>query len=179
MWNFATILRDSGVSYTEYVAQLSYLLFLKMESERESIGESSKIPASCKWERLIRLDGLELESAYNAALAQLSESVGYDMRTNMNLSLVTSPLSAEHLREFESCFCLGAMENRKESERFRSFGIEEIKQRDKMNLDIFWIKDESLEDLENLPSPKDLSEEICISLKNALKEMSRIEEELN
>nr|WP_289181132.1 type I restriction-modification system subunit M N-terminal domain-containing protein [Helicobacter japonicus] len=35
VWNFATILRDSGVSYTEYVAQLSYLLFLKMESERK------------------------------------------------------------------------------------------------------------------------------------------------
>lgn len=94
--------------------------------------------------------------------------------TNMNLSLVTSPLSAEHLREFESCFCVGAMENRKESERFRSFGIGEIKQRDKMNLDIFWIKDESLEDLENLPSPKDLSEEICISLKNALKEIEQL-----
>lgn len=76
VWNFATILRDSGVSYTEYVAQLSYLLFLKMESERESIGESSKIPTSCKWERLIRLDGLELESAYNAALAQLAKSEG-------------------------------------------------------------------------------------------------------
>ncbi|WP_334089497.1 DUF2339 domain-containing protein [Helicobacter typhlonius] len=76
VWNFATILRDSGVSYTEYVAQLSYLLFLKMESERESIGESSKIPTSCKWERLIRLDGLELESAYNAALVQLAKSEG-------------------------------------------------------------------------------------------------------
>lgn len=76
VWNFATILRDSGVSYTEYVAQLSYLLFLKMESERESIGESSKIPANCKWERLINLDGLELESAYNAALAQLAKSEG-------------------------------------------------------------------------------------------------------
>lgn len=76
VWNFATILRDSGVSYTEYVAQLSYLLFLKMESERESIGESSKIPANCKWERLINLDGLELESAYDAALAQLAKSEG-------------------------------------------------------------------------------------------------------
>ncbi|WP_301008382.1 N-6 DNA methylase, partial [Helicobacter sp. UBA3407] len=98
----------------------------------------------------------------------------YDMRTNMNLSLVTSPLSAEHLREFESCFCVGAMENRKESERFRLFGIGEIKKRDKMNLDIFWLKDESLEDLENLPSPKELSEEICISLKNALREIEQL-----
>ncbi len=103
----------------------------------------------------------------------------YDMRTNMNLSLVTSPLSAEHLREFESCFCVGAMENRKESERFRSFGIGEIKQRDKMNLDIFWLKDESLEDLENLPSPKELMKEIRAGLNLVLKEMSQLEGELN
>ena len=98
----------------------------------------------------------------------------YDMRTNMNLSLVTSPLSAEHLRKFEASFCVGAMENRKESERFRAFDMGEIQKRDKMNLDIFWLKDESLEDLENLPSPKELSEEICISLKNALKEMEQL-----
>lgn len=43
-----------------------------------------------------------------------------------------------------------------------------------MNLDIFWLKDESLEDLENLPSPEELSKEICISLKNALKEMEQL-----
>ena len=39
VWNYATILRDSGVSYTDYVSQLSYLLFLKIESEFASIGK--------------------------------------------------------------------------------------------------------------------------------------------
>lgn len=71
------------------------------------------------------------------------------------------------------------MENRKESERFRSFGIGEIKKRDKMNLDIFWLKDESLEDLENLPSPKELMKEIRAGLNLVLKEMSQLEGELN
>lgn len=66
------------------------------------------------------------------------------------------------------------MENRKESERFRAFNMSEIQKRDKMNLDIFWLKDESLEDLENLPSPKELSEEICKNLKAALKEMEQL-----
>ena len=47
-----------------------------MENEREEIGEHSRIPESCKWNRLIRLDGIELETAYNSALAQLSESDG-------------------------------------------------------------------------------------------------------
>ncbi|MCX2683401.1 N-6 DNA methylase [Campylobacter sp. MIT 21-1685] len=95
----------------------------------------------------------------------------YDMRTNFNLSLVSNPLSKEHLRDFEACFCVGAIEKRKESERFSTFDIGEIKRRDKMNLDIFWLKDESLEDLENLPSPKDLSCQISTHLKGALKEV--------
>ncbi len=463
VWNFATILRDSGVSYTDYVAQISYLLFLKMENEREEIGEHSRIPESCKWNRLIRLDGLELETAYNSALAQLSESDGvigliyksaqnkikepanlkklfvminsetwlglkvdvkgaiyegllaknatetkagagqyftprvpihsivslmdlkpdmeicdpacgtggfllrayevmraqtkdreeirklkserlygkeitplvasmcamnlylhgiggddgiievgdslsergnrrfdrvltnppfgkksaakilaengkvktqkeeynredffattsnkqlnflqhimnilknggkaavvlpdnvlfeagagekvrkrlledfnlhtilrlptgifyaqgvkanvlffdkvasekdatskvwvYDMRTNMNLSLVSNPLSEEHLKDFENCYKVGAIEARQESERFRAFSIVEIQKRDKTNLDIFWLKDESLEDVENLPRPEVLVSEICSHLESALREMRRL-----
>lgn len=464
VWNFATILRDSGVSYTDYVAQISYLLFLKMENERENIGEHSKIPENCKWERLMRMDGLELESAYNSALAQLSESDGvigliykgaqnkikepanlkklfvlinsetwlglkvdvkgaiyegllaknatetkagagqyftprvlircivelmnphysmeicdpacgtggfllsayevmkkqtndkeelrklrnerlygkeitplvasmcamnlylhgiggdegiievgdslnergnrrfdmvltnppfgkksatkilaengkvktqkeeynredffattsnkqlnflqhimnilknggkaavvlpdnvlfeagagekvrkrlledfnlhtilrlptgifyaqgvkanvlffdkvavsegfstqkvwvYDMRTNMNLSLVSNPLSVEHLKDFENCYHKGAIESREESERFRAFSIAEIQKKDKTNLDIFWLKDENLEDVENLPSPEALTEEIYYHLESALREIRRL-----
>ena len=134
-------------------------------------------------DKLLSLAGFELKDFKDCALGDSTPNAARNFAirefdnfnlTNMNLSLVTSPLSAEHLREFEASFCVGAMENRKENERFRSFGIGEIKQRDKMNLDIFWLKDESLEDLENLPSPKELSEEICISLKNALKEIEQL-----
>ena len=71
-------MRDSGVSYTDYVAQLSYLLFLKMESEIASVNPSavSMIPKQYRWEVLKRLDGLELESAYSKALAELSKQGG-------------------------------------------------------------------------------------------------------
>lgn len=78
VWDYANILRDSGVSYTDYVAQLSYLLFLKMESEIASVNPSavSMIPSEYRWEVLKRLDGLELESAYSKALAELSKQGG-------------------------------------------------------------------------------------------------------
>lgn len=78
VWDYANILRDSGVSYTDYVAQLSYLLFLKMESEIASVNPSavSMIPSEYRWEVLKRLDGLELESVYSKALAELSKQGG-------------------------------------------------------------------------------------------------------
>lgn len=76
VWNFATILRDSGVSYTDYVAQLSYLLFLKMDSERQEFAKDSKIPKLCSWSHLKNLDGIELENAYNNALNTLSKNSG-------------------------------------------------------------------------------------------------------
>lgn len=72
VWDYANILRDSGVSYTDYVAQLNYLLFLKMESEIASVnpGATSLIPAEFRWEILKKLDGLELESVYSMALSE-------------------------------------------------------------------------------------------------------------
>lgn len=77
VWNYATILRDSGVSYTDYVAQLSYLLFLKMESELASIGKyNSKIPKEYSWDRIKSLDGAELEKVYSKALSELSKVGG-------------------------------------------------------------------------------------------------------
>ena len=57
VWGYANILRDSGVSYTDYVAQLSYLLFLKMEDEIASINPNanSMIPAEFRWGILVNV----------------------------------------------------------------------------------------------------------------------------
>ena len=67
---------------------------------------------------------------------------------------------------------------RKESDRFKSFTYDELIQRDKVSLDIFWLKDESLEDSENLPSPEVLAQEIVENLGLALSEFQSIVEEL-
>jgi type I restriction enzyme M protein len=67
---------------------------------------------------------------------------------------------------------------RQESERFRAFSYDEIMGRDKVSLDIFWLKDEFLEETENLPDPDVLAEEIVASLQAALLQFENIVEEL-
>lgn len=63
---------------------------------------------------------------------------------------------------------------REETERFKKFSYDEIITRDKTNLDITWIKDESLESLENLPEPKVLADEIISNLEDALNDFKSI-----
>ncbi|MGH2639593.1 MAG: SAM-dependent DNA methyltransferase, partial [Rhabdochlamydiaceae bacterium] len=67
----------------------------------------------------------------------------------------------------------------KESERFKSFAYEDLVKRDKANLDIFWLKDESLEDSENLPLPEIIAKEIAENLEAALTQFTSICQELD
>jgi type I restriction enzyme M protein len=67
---------------------------------------------------------------------------------------------------------------RKESERFKSFTYEELSKRDKLNLDIFWLKDESLEDSANLPDPDVIAQEIVEDLQAALAQFAEIANDL-
>lgn len=93
----------------------------------------------------------------------------YDLRTNMDFSLVSNPLQSVHLQDFEESFKAGDFSKRKENERFKCFKIEEILKRDKINLDIFWLKEQNLESSENLPSVNELTRQICANLKEAIK----------
>jgi type I restriction enzyme M protein len=109
----------------------------------------------------------------------------YDFRTNQNFTLKQNPLSREHLDEFVACF---KPENRHQRTatwsqenpdgRWRAFGCEELVARDKVNLDIFWLRDESLEDTANLPDPDVLAWEIVEDLQAALEQFSEIAEDL-
>lgn len=92
----------------------------------------------------------------------------YDLRTNMNFSLVTNSLGDKDLADFVKCYNAEDISKRQESERFKKFEYDEIIKRDKTNLDISWIKDESLESLENLPEPQILASEIVGNLQTAL-----------
>ena len=65
-----------------------------------------------------------------------------------------------------------------ETARFRRFTYDELTQRDKANLDIFWLRDESLEDSENLPPPDVIAEEIMEDLRAALEHMEEIAADL-
>jgi len=102
----------------------------------------------------------------------------YDLRTNIHFTLKTNTLRYEDLEDFIKCYNPENRHERTETERFKAFRYEEIMKRDKTNLDIFWLKDNSLGDSENLPDPKLLALEIAEDLESALDEFKRIYEEL-
>jgi type I restriction enzyme M protein len=92
----------------------------------------------------------------------------YDLRTNKHFTLKTKPLRSEDLREFVEAYNPANRHKRKESDRFRYFDYKDLIARDKASLDIFWLKDDSLDDLENLPAPDVLAQEIIDHLEAAL-----------
>jgi type I restriction enzyme M protein len=77
LWNYCNVLRDDGVSYGDYVEQLTYLLFLKMTDEQErEFGKTSVIPAEYNWSSLRGMEGDELETHYRKILAELGKGSG-------------------------------------------------------------------------------------------------------
>ena len=102
----------------------------------------------------------------------------YDLRTNMNFTLKTRPMRYEDLHDFIKCYSPENRFDRKESERFRAFTYDELLRRDKVSLDIFWLKDESLEDPEKLPAPDILARDIAENLESALDQFSSIYHDL-
>jgi len=78
LWNYCNILRDDGLSYGDYVEQLTFLLFLKMadEQSRPPFKKASPIPKSVDWQSLMRLDGDELETHYRHVLESLGKQKG-------------------------------------------------------------------------------------------------------
>jgi type I restriction enzyme M protein len=103
----------------------------------------------------------------------------YDFRTNQNFTLRTNPLRREHLEDFVQCFNPANRHQRKETERFRKFSYDELIKRDKVNLDIFWLRDESLESSEHLPSPDVLAKSIIEDLTAALEQFKAIAGDLD
>ena len=102
----------------------------------------------------------------------------YDLRTNMHFTLKKNPLRYQHLEDFIEAFKPQNRRDRVESERFKRFGYEELIQRDKLSLDLTWLRDESLENMENLPPPDVIAHEIVEDLEAALSEFAAIAESL-
>ena len=98
----------------------------------------------------------------------------YDLRTNMHFTLKTKTLRSEDLAEFVESYRPADRSKRVESERFRRFSYDELMARDKANLDITWLRDESLEDSSNLPAPGVLAAEIVEELEAALAQFAEL-----
>lgn len=102
----------------------------------------------------------------------------YDLRTNMHFTQKTKSLQRSDLDDFVACYKPENRHRRKESERWRPFDYDELMKRDKANLDIFWLKDKSLEDSDDLPEPDVLAQEIADDLQTALEQFTAIAEKL-
>ena len=74
VWKLADVLAGQGVGFTDYITQLTYILFLKMDDEKESMGLKSAIPEDCKWSNLVGLSGTDLVDKYEEILSELSNS---------------------------------------------------------------------------------------------------------
>jgi len=102
----------------------------------------------------------------------------YDLRTNKHFTLKTSTLRYEDLADFTECYNQENRHSRQETERFRAFSYNELMQRDKVSLDIFWLRDESLDDASSLPAPDILAGEITDNLEAALEQFAAIHQDL-
>ena len=71
LWNLCNVLRDDGITYHQYVTELTYILFLKMAKET---GTEDKIPEKYRWDRLAEKDGLALKKFYEELLRELGEN---------------------------------------------------------------------------------------------------------
>ncbi len=105
----------------------------------------------------------------------------YDYRTNIHHTLKKKPLRMEDLQEFIDCYNPANRHDRKETwseenqeGRWRKYGYEEIAARDKTSLDIFWLKDKSLTDLDNLPDPDELAVEIIDNIEAGLNSFRQV-----
>jgi type I restriction enzyme M protein len=92
----------------------------------------------------------------------------YDLRTNQHFTLKTRPLKLADLRDFIACYQPGNRHARSESQRFRYYRYEDLIARDKASLDVFWLKDDSLDKIDDLPTPDVLQQEIIDHLEAAL-----------
>nr|WP_242857082.1 N-6 DNA methylase [Pseudobacteroides cellulosolvens] len=106
----------------------------------------------------------------------------YDFRTNIHFTLKKNPLKVDDLDEFIKCYNPENRHNREETwnpdtnpeGRWRKFSYEDIVNRDKTSLDITWIKDKSLADLDNLPDPDELANDIVENIEAALESFREI-----
>ena len=98
----------------------------------------------------------------------------YDFRTNEHFTMKQNPLRREHLDDFVEVYKADDRSQRTESERFKAYTYEEIIARDEANLELTWLKDDSLEDAADLPAPEILALEIVEELEVAIGEFAAI-----
>ena len=140
-----------------------------------------RLPTGLFYAQGVKANVLFFENKPGAKTPWTKEVWIYDYRTNIKHTLKTDPLRYEDLVDFIACYNPADRHKRKETwsaktpeGRWRKYTYDEIMARDKASLDIFWLKDESLEDSANLPEPGVLAAEIVQDLEAALEQFRLI-----
>lgn len=140
-----------------------------------------RLPTGIFYKPGVKANVLFFDNRPGAKEAWTREVWIYDYRTNIHHTLKKKPLQLEDLQDFIKCYNPGNRNDRKEdwSEenpegRWRKYSYDEIIGRDKTNLDIFWLKDKSLADLDNLPDPDIIATEIIENIQAGLNSFREI-----
>jgi len=145
-----------------------------------------RLPAECDLHTILRLptgifyaQGVKANVVFferKAAAADpwTRETWVYDLRTNLHFTLKLNPLRETDLAPFVEAYSATDRSKRVESERFRRFGYDELVARDKLNLGITWLRDESPDDAADLPAPGVLAAEIVEELQAALAQFTEL-----
>lgn len=162
------------------------------ETVRERLLETTdlhtilRLPTGIFYKPGVKANVIFFDKRPASAETQTKEVWIYDLRTNMHFTLKKNPMTDADLDDFVKCYHPENRYERKETYsadnpdgRWRKYSINEIKNRDKKSLDIFWIKDKSLADLDNLPSPDELAADIIENLQSALESIKELQEQLS
>ena len=145
-----------------------------------------RLPTGIFYAQGVKANVLFFEKGAKDEPVKTEEVWYYDYRTNIRHTPKKNPLKYTHLEDFVKCFNAGNIKKRKEvfheennpEGRWRKYSYENLIARDKTNLDITWLKDENLIDLENLPEPDTLIDEIIENIQSALDSFKTIKESL-
>jgi type I restriction enzyme M protein len=146
-----------------------------------------RLPTGIFYKQGVKANVLFFDNKPASKEPQTKEIWFYDFRTNIKFSLKKNPLRFEDLQDFITCYNPKNINKRQETYhpetnpegRWRKFTYDEIIERDKTSLDITWIKDKSLTDLDNLPAPDEIAQDIVENLKSALEGFESILNQLN
>jgi type I restriction enzyme M protein len=127
-----------------------------------------RLPTGIFYKPGVKANVLFFDKKRVSAEANTKELWIYDLRTNNRFTLKERPMARADLDDFVACYKSGRRHDRVESKLFRRFAYRELIARDKVNLDIFWLKDDALDDPDLLPPPDEIAAEIVESLEAAL-----------
>ncbi len=133
-----------------------------------------RLPTGIFYKQGVKANVLFFDKKPPSEAAATKELWIYDLRTNKRFTLKERPMVRADLDDFVACYHSAHKSERVEAERFRRFPLETVLARDKINLDIFWLKDDSLDDPDLLPPPDEVAAEIVESLETALEQFRHV-----